>query len=314
MIDDPITINLPAPWSQGSRFETNVLGPINYLVGPNGSGKSRFAAELLGQLKSRRSGVRLLGTDRLREMADPGTLGRHWGDNLCSGYAKHSFDELRKAGLEGSGIDTFLLLEDRIDLRIQIEATISHLFGRDVVLEWDSGNLVPKAVRREGGEFYRLDRDECHGIKELLVLLTHLYDHQHSYLIVDEPELNLHPQYQAFFMQEVRKIAGRPDDSPDKKVVFLITHSPFILDFRFVDDIKSVISFNLDYSVPKQIASTTPDVCAAVVTTGRLNAHHKQLFFSDNPVFVEGHYDALMIEALMEARGSLGSYGRKLHY
>ena len=88
MIDDPITINLPAPWSQGSRFETNVLGPINYLVGPNGSGKSRFAAELPGQLKSRRSGVRLLGTDRLREMADPGTLGRHWGDNLRSGYAK----------------------------------------------------------------------------------------------------------------------------------------------------------------------------------------------------------------------------------
>ena len=40
-----------------------------------------------------------------------------------------------------------------------------------------------------------------------------------------------------------------------------------------------------------------------VVATGRLNAHHKQLFFSDNPVFVEGHHDALMIEALMEARG-----------
>ena len=41
MIEEQITVNLPAPWSHG-RFETEVVGPINYLVGPNGSGKSRF--------------------------------------------------------------------------------------------------------------------------------------------------------------------------------------------------------------------------------------------------------------------------------
>ena len=302
MIDEQITVPLPVPWPQG-KFKTEVVGPINYLVGPNGSGKSRFAAELLSQLRSRPGGARLLGTDRLREMADPGTVGTYWGDHFRSGYAKSSFDQLRQAGAEGSGIDTILLLEDRMDLRIQIEATLSHLFGRDVVFEWDAGNLVPKATRRKGGESYRLDRDECHGIKELFVLLTHLYNHQHRYLIIDEPELNLHPQYQAFFMQEVRKVAGRPGGPREKKVVFLITHSPFILDLRLEDDIKSVISFDLDYSVPRQVASTSPEVSSAVVATGRLNEHHKQLFFSDNPVFVEGHHDALMVEALMEARG-----------
>ena len=306
MIDERIAVDLPAPWSQG-KFETDVVGPINYLVGPNGSGKSRFAVELLRQLKSRPRGARLLGTDRLSEMANPGALGGYWGDNLSLGYAKSSFEQLRKAGSEGSGIDTVLLLEDRMDLRIRIEATLSHLFDRDVILEWDSGHLVPKAVRRKGGESYRLDREECHGIKELFVLLTHLYDHQHGYLIIDEPELNLHPQYQAFFMQEVRKVAGRPSDSPYKKIVFLITHSPFILDLRLEDDIGSVISFDLDYSIPRQVASATPDVSAPVVTTGRLNANHKQLFFSDNPVFVEGHHDALMVEALMEARGASAS-------
>ena len=302
MIEERLTIDLPAPWSEG-RFEAEVIGPINYLVGPNGSGKSRFATELLRQLKSRPSGARLLGTDRLRDMADPGQ-GRYWGDNFSAGYAKRIFSQLRDAGAEGSGIDTVLLLEERIDLRIRIEATLSHLFGRDVVLEWDSGNLVPMAMRREGGESYRLDRDECHGIKELFVLLTHLYDSQHGYLIIDEPELNLHPQYQAFFMQEVRKIAGKPGAPHNKKAVFLITHSPFILDLRFEDDVKSVISFDLDYSVPRQVASTTPDVPTALVATGRLNAHHKQLFFSDNPVFVEGHHDAVMVEALIEARGA----------
>ena len=197
----------------------------------------------------------------------------------------------------------FCLLEDRLDLRIRVEATLSHFFGRDVALEWHSGNLVPKAVRQKTGESYRLDRDECHGIKELLVLLTHLYDEEHEYLIIDEPELNLHPQYQAFFMQEVRKVTGKKSASGNTKIVFLITHSPFILDLRSDVDVRSVISFDLEYSVPRQVACVSPDVTSALVESGRLNAYHKQLFFSDNPVFVEGHHDALLVEALMEARG-----------
>ncbi|MDE0226803.1 MAG: AAA family ATPase [Gammaproteobacteria bacterium] len=303
MIEEAIKFVLPQPWA-GEMFEIDEVGSVNYLVGPNGSGKSRFAIGLLGQLQNRGRGARLLGTDRLREMADPGRAGRYWGDNFEGGYAKSLFDQLRAAGAEGSGIDTVLLLEDRMDLRIRIEGTLGHLFGRDVELEWDSGNLVPKAVRRETGQSYRLDRDECHGIKELFVLLTHLYDHEHGYLIIDEPELNLHPQYQAFFMQEVRKVAGNPAEDANRKVVFLITHSPFILDLRRMDDLKSVISFDLGYSVPRQVGRHSPEVSSAVASSGRLNAHHKQLFFSDNPVFVEGHHDAMMVEALMEARGA----------
>ena len=236
--------------------------------------------------------------------------GKPWGDSHAilettslPGTRRSNFDYLREAGGEGSGVDTVLLLEDRLDLRIRIEATLSHLFGRDVVLDWDSGNLVPKAVRRKSGESYRLDRDECHGIKELFVLLTHLYDDRHDYLIIDEPELNLHPQYQAFFMQEVRKITGRGGAAGNAKIVFVITHSPFILDLRSDDDVGSVISFDLEYSVPKQVARESPDATSALVASGRLNAHHKQLFFSDDPVFVEGHHDAVMVEALMEARG-----------
>ena len=302
MIEKEISVDLPSPWS-GGTFDADRVGPINYLVGPNGSGKSRFAERLLRHFEDQSFKAKLLGTDRLREMANPGQIGRSNGDHFAAGYPKSSFEHLRQAGGEGSGVDTFLLLEDRLDLRIRGEATLSPLFDRDVVLDWDSGSLVPKAAMRKSGESYRLDRDECHGIKELLVLLTHLYDEQHDYLIVDEPELNLHPQYQAFFMQEVRKVTQKQDASGTAKIVFVITHSPFILVLRSHDDVKSVISFDLQYSVPRQVVRRSPDVASELVATGRLNAHHKQLFLSDDPIFVEGHHDALMIESLMEARG-----------
>ena len=289
---------------EGQTFRTQQIGPINYLVGPNGSGKSRFAGVLFDQLKSRPGGARLLGTDRLKEMAEPGAIRNFVSDPFAGGFAKNRFDYLKTAGAEGSGIDTIVLLEERMDLRIQVEATLSHLFDREIILEWDSGNLVGKIRRRGSSESYRLDREECHGIKELLVLLTHLYDDKHQHLIIDEPELNLHPQYQAFFMQEVRKLAGDPSTDSKKKIVFLITHSPFILDFRSEDDLKSIISFSLDYSVPKQVAKLNLDTPHKPFSLmQRLNAHHKQLFFSDNPIFVEGVLDARIVEAIQEARG-----------
>ena len=139
-----------------------------------------------------------------------------------------------------------------MDLLIQVEGTLSHLFNREIILDWDSGRLVPKARRRGDNVQYRLDREECHGIKELLVLLTHLYDEQTQYLIIDEPELNLHPQYQAFFLEEVRKVAGNPSTDSNRKALFLVTHSPFILDLKSTDDLKAIISFDLEYTIPKQ--------------------------------------------------------------
>ena len=301
MIETNLSFRLPPPWENKS-FETDQIGPINFLVGPNGSGKSQFARVLSKQLQSIAGNahlVRLLGTDRLEGMEQTGTLGRFHED----GFRRREFGDLKNAGEQGSGLDTFVLLEERIDLRIQIQATLSNLFNREISLEWNEGFLIPTAARSGEGASYRLDREECHGIKELLVLLTHLYDDKRQYLIIDEPELNLHPQYQAFFMQEVRKLAGDPSNDSKKRIIFLITHSPFILEFKTSEDLKSIISFDLNYSKPTQIAQLDLDISSTGSFIRRFNAHHKQLFFSDNPVFVEGINDAQFIEAMMEARG-----------
>ena len=305
MIKTNLSFPLPPPWENKS-FETDQVGPINSLVGPNGSGKSQFARVLSNQLQNLAGNshlVRLLGTDRLEGMEQTATLGHFGSRKFSDGFSKRQFGDLKQAGAAGSGIDTFVLLEERMDLRIQIQATLSHLFEREMSLEWNAGFLIPTAARSGNGVSYRLDREECHGIKELLVLLTHLYDDKHQYLIIDEPELNLHPQYQAFFMQEVRKLAGDPSTDSKKKVIFLITHSPFILDLRTSEDLKSIISFDLKYSEPTQIAQLGLDIHSPNHFIRRLNAHHKQLFFSDNPVFVEGIHDAWLIEAMMQARG-----------
>jgi hypothetical protein len=300
MINYPLNFSLPDPW-KNTTFNTQKIGAINFLVGPNGSGKSRFAMTL----KSIFPNARLLSTDRLSGMEGEGGIRNIIGDHFAGGFAKSMFGNLKNSGLNfGSGMDTLVLLEERLDLRIQVEATLSHLFNRKIKLERDSGNLVARATLGSTGTSYRLDREECHGIKELLVLLTHLYNDEHKYLIIDEPELNLHPQYQAFLIQEIRRVAGDPSIDPSKKVVFLITHSPFILDFRSVEDIKCVISFSLRHESPKHIFDLSDAETTRLATlVPRLNVHHKQLFFSDNPIFVEGIFDAQLVETIQTVRG-----------
>ena len=67
---------------------------------------------------------------------------------------------------------------------------------------------------------------------------------------------------------------------------------------------KSVISFDLQYSVPRQILDLEPAATERLSSlVPRLNVHHKQLFFSDNPIFVEGILDAQLVETMQEARG-----------
>ncbi len=298
MTEQPISFVLPKPWA-GETFQVDRLGNLSFLVGPNGSGKSRFADALKNVLPN----ARLLGTDRLEGMGRHPLANTVISDHALNGYQKNQFHYFKQAGNLGSGLDAFIILEERPDIRVIVEATLSSLFNRDITLEWDSGNLVPMARLSRTGEAYRIDREECHGIRELLVLLTHLHNDQYDFLIIDEPELNLHPQFQAFFMQEVRKIAGPRRQSSSQKCVVLITHSPFILDLRSMGDMEAVYSFSADHQPPKFLHSQQgADRASLASLVPRLNVHHKQLFFADNPIFVEGISDAQLIETIQERR------------
>ena len=313
MIERHIEVTLPVPW-EDLIFTTEHIGAINFLVGPNGSGKSQFALKLREHFSDPYKHTRFLSTDRLAEMTGQSIYQKMAGDVFSKGFSEEHFNRLRTAGESGSGIDTLVRLEERMDLRIQIEATLNHLFDRKITLEWESGRLVPMATWRGHSRSYRLDREECHGIRELLVLLTNLYDKSLQYLIIDEPELNLHPQYQAFFMQEVRRVAGDPGTNDSKKIVFLVTHSPFILDLRTSDDFKSIISFDLAFSVPKQISNLELQVPSLASFIRRLNVHHKQFFFSDNPIFVEGITRRLACRGAYGRPRRFGRQCRELHH
>lgn len=308
MYEIDLKLNLEVPW-KNENFEMSKIGYINYLVGPNGTGKSQFSEQLKNFFNSKRLKCRVLSADRLTGLGfSSEKINSGYANyvvshsNFHDGFSKSSFSYY-KQGAENldTGADAFILLEEKLDLKIKIEAILSQVLHRDIRLEWDSGKLVPMTYNIKQASEYEIKK-ESHGIKELLILLTHLYDDSHKVLIIDEPELNLHPQYQVFLLENIRKVSGNPSEG--KKIIYLISHSPFILDFQTIDDLKSVICFHSDFRKPsfiENLDSNDEEKIKQIIP--KLNVHHKQLFFANTPIFVEGIFDAQFIKAIQEKRG-----------
>lgn len=304
-----IAIQLPELWEERS-FAKNEWGNINLLVGANGTGKTLFAEQLKIQLNNKGFSTRILSAERLSGF-EKQNYAHFTSDQLGSGLNINSFNQYKSKGDNfGLSASAFVILRERLDIKIQIEAFLSDVFNKTLRLVEEGGYLKPKMQNIKGGGEYGLKEQECHGLKELITLLTFLYDDSKDCLIIDEPELHLHPQFQSFFLNEIRRLAGNPKDDPKKKIFFLITHSPYFLDIRTINDLQNIIVFQ-DKQLPSYIDSIEgQDEYIIKKFLPRFNTHHKQFFFSNNPVFVEGYTDQQLITLIYDKIGrNIGSSG-----
>lgn len=307
-VEVPIALQVPVLWG-AEVFSHSDFGSVNFIVGPNGTGKTLFADQLRQQLQMHGIRTRYLSADRLSGLEK--TAGQFWHNPFVQGFSFDQFSQYKSFGESaGLGADAFVILKERLDVRLRIEATLFQLFGRRIRLAEESGFLRPRLQRVDGGAEYQMREAEAHGLKELIVLLTFLYEGSSGCLIVDEPELHLHPQFQSLFVQEVRRIAGDPRVDGSKKMFFLITHSPYIVDVRTIDDLRHCLVFQPG-AVPRAIDLSEPDdEWKLRRVLPRLNTHHKQFFFASRPVFVEGYQDQQLFTLMQERKGlMLGAAG-----
>ena len=309
MFEKDVDISIPLLWGE-QHFTKKEWSYINYIVGPNGTGKTLLAEQLKNQFNNGGFKARYLSAERLVGL-EKKHEGRYGGASLSKGFDISYFEDYKHRaeshGLSSSGI---IILKERLDIRIKIEALLSDIFGKTIRLAEQGGFLKPMMQNKASGNEYGLSDGECHGLKELITLLTFLYDPTKNCIIFDEPELHLHPQYQSFFLEEIRKIAGNPLEDSNKKIIFLITHSPYFIDIKSLDDLKSILVCGPG-KVPTYISDLDQnDKYILNRFLPRFNTHHKQFFFSPNPVFVEGYTDQQIISILFEKLGvNVGASG-----
>jgi energy-coupling factor transporter ATP-binding protein EcfA2 len=307
----PLAINIEVQTESylfnGHKPSITIASGLTVLVGPNGAGKTQVLRGLKSALPNHLSNctaskVRYLSAGRASplERFRARSENPHNSDDNPTyvGNASYSSHWYNYESLTGD----YLVLEQRADLRLKVQARLQAFLSRSIQLTWGQSGLEIRIVPNSGGATY-LANNEASGVLQLAPLLAAIYNEEVGALLIDEPEISLHPQYQAFIMQELQAVAGNPLTEPGKKLVIIATHSPNILALRSVSDLPSMVFFNDQNSPPIQIAIGSGELNNVKLKAliARLTATHRLAFFARNVLLVEGPSDEIITSQLARA-------------
>jgi hypothetical protein len=276
---------------------------VQVFVGRNGSGKTRAALAIFRQLRGRIK-THYLAADRLSAFSTVG----HYGGNLLGPSGEFQgialMPDARQAATRlseeyGLPAEALLFVHDNPHARMRVAAAVEEAAGRAVDLTYRGAMIDP--VVSLGPLSYPLLRSEGHGLRELVVLLAAIYRPDWKVLIVDEPELNLHPSLTRLWMNLLR---DECEASGRKAIV--ITHEPLLVDPQAADELRGLWLFRpLRRPVTVFGAMQSPQV-PKVDEDLRANPRLvPDLVFSPYPVLVEGDRD---LAAFQSAAHRLGSH------
>jgi ABC-type uncharacterized transport system ATPase subunit len=294
-----LTITLPVTCKshlfQSNHARIDTWGPINFFVGPNGSGKTTFFNSVMQSARNQYPNrVKILGTGRLGPLEK--SVQQFVGDTTSRLFQEDNLQNIYNTLFSDNDTahHAFQVLEKRLDLQLRVLGFLRHVFKRSLQFKQTRKGLMILGTSPTGNEYQIID--ECHGLKELITILTFLYDDTFAVLGIDEPELHLHPQFQRFLLDELKSIAGDPSVK-GKKLIFLVTHSPILLELRTLADLASIVVFSPG-ALPRRASPDTFDAEDRLKIRQALPSFHaaqRELLFSHTPIVVEGVFDSTVV-------------------
>lgn len=224
----------PFTYKSNRDFEIKLYSGLTIFVGPNGSGKTRTLKEMRDYFKSEGNKVRYLSSNRLGEMEQY----RSTIDQYSYSIEDYSVGDLwkKKARYKIETISgDFFAMDEKRDVYIKVAERLSIMFGREIHLEWNAGQLKVYFEKKGDLEGYSVVL-EASGLVNLVSILAALYDDDMEILLIDEPEVSLHPQLQAYLLKEIKKIIKLYN-----KTVVISTHSTEFLSFSTVEDFCNLV-------------------------------------------------------------------------
>ncbi|MDE1006527.1 MAG: AAA family ATPase [Paraburkholderia fungorum] len=276
---------------------------ITTLVGPNGSGKTRALRAIKTALDAT---GRIASYDRKSHLLAAGRSSpfEHYraainSPNLTDNDAAVGNFSFRERWWDFESVTGILLvLDSRADLRLKVEARLQQLFDRSVQFSWSQQGLNVRISPMSGGPSYAANY-EASGILHLVALLAAIHNDEIGALLIDEPEISLHPQHQAFLLEEMEKVAGDPSD-PARKLIVIATHSASLLPLRRISELPAIAFFNSASQPPVQVPFDADILKRSklAMLVARLSTTHRMAVFAERVLLVEGVTDEIIATQL----------------
>jgi hypothetical protein len=309
-----VASNIALPSGTVAR-QITLHGGVTVILGPNGAGKTQLMRGMMNSLRGLVVGKKV-------SFASAGRIGSL--ENYRSDFDGHRSGTPRyDAASYGSKADqnrrhqtetlngAFQTLAARPDILIKVKERLRKLFKRDIEIQWDAGSI--KVYFLHGDSAAYSSGREASGLLHLVGLLAMIYDDEVGALLLDEPEVSLHPQLQAFLFQEIISVSGWPVVGTNKKIIVLCTHSTEFIELSKPSDLLSLVFCSDILKNPIQIPANSGELESRKIAAliGRMGQEHKLALFASSPLLVEGPSDVIVgssvarkLDIQLEAGGS----------
>lgn len=270
---------------------------ITVFIGPNGSGKTQVLKALKAELLRQRKNVRYLSSNRIGTMEQYRSKTDQY-DYSANGYTVGDLQMQQSRLKVETASGDFMSMDAERDLYIKVAARLSVLFNRQVYLRWNAGHLKVDFEKIGTGKEYSVV-SEASGLINLISILAAIYETKVSYLLIDEPEVSLHPQLKAYLLQEIRN--GCVETG---KTVVLSTHSVDMIDLQSPNDLCRLVFF-AEGNIPTQLAEGDDVLNSKKLREFvlRMNQVYKAGFFARRILLTEGVSDMMLCKGLSAKLG-----------
>lgn len=276
--------------------QITIYSGLTVFVGPNASGKTQTLKALRTSLK------KVFGSEKVRYLSSNriGTMETYRSRVDQYTYSPDDYivgdrnNKKSRKEIEIAAGD-FFTMDEKKDIYIKVAERLSVLFGRQIYLRWDAGKLKVYFEKTDSQEEYSV-AVEASGLVNVISILAALFDKDVEVLLIDEPEVSLHPQLQSYLLREMKKAAREY-----KKTIIISTHSTEMISLSNISDISNLVFFS-DKKLPVQVSPTVPELENRKLKdfVMRMGQIYKAGFFAKKILLIEGASDLIISKCLLQ--------------
>ena len=289
-----ITIRVDKIFGQ-QNIQITFYSGLTIFVGTNASGKTQTLKALRDTLRQSLGAnkVRYLSSNRIGTMEQYRSKTNQYNHYVAEDY---SFGD-RKAKSARLQLETasgdFFTMDERKDIFIKVSERMSELFKRQIFIRWDAGQMKVFFGKTDSEQEYSVAA-EASGLVNIISILAALFDESIQVLLIDEPEVSLHPQLQSYLLREIKNAAIKYN-----KTIIISTHSAEMIELNSVDDLCNYVFFS-NSTLPKQISPNAPELNSNKLKEFllRMSLMYNEGFFAKKVMLIEGPSDLILCRYL----------------